>query len=80
MVLKYPYGTRAKQRFRVRGQPFEGKEVRFLRQFQGLQNKERIPPVQEQTVRKTEVAETSTQGDRYRSGILRTATSVPPFA
>ena len=76
MVLKYPYGTRAKERFRVRGQLFERKKVRFLRFVQGFEDESRIHPVQEQTLWKTEIAEKDPYGNCNRARILSTAAGV----
>ena len=80
VVLKYPYGTRTKERFQLCGQLFEGKKVRFLRFVQGFQDPSRIYPVQEQNLWKTEVSEKDSYGDRHCARILPTAAGVPPLA
>src|SRR3989344_4858934 len=80
MVVTYPYGTRTKERFRVRGQLFEGKEVCFLRFVQGLEDGSGIHPVSEQGLWKTKVLEAHQNGNCHRAGILPTATGLSTFA
>jgi len=80
MVVKYPYGTRTKERFQLRGQLFEGKEVCFLRFVQGFEDESGICQVSAHELWKTKVPEAYPNGDCRRTGILPTTTGVSPLA
>jgi len=80
MVVKYPYGTRAKERFQLRGQLFERKEVHILRFVPGIEDESRICSVSAQDLWETEISEASQNRNCHLAGILPTAAGVPPLA